>query len=169
MNVERVWAMPHRYTFRVPVIAAFLAKFMNPVACWVDPFCGPTSPALVRNDLDTSVSHAHSHTDGLLFLQSLVSASTDGVLFDPPYSAEQALRVYHTKYKGRAGWAEYIAKCHDEIGRIVKPGGHAITFGWNSNGIGKRRGFALTDVLLVAHGACHPMDTIVTHEVKGGG
>jgi len=44
-------------------------------------------------------------------------------------------------------------------------GGLAIVCGWNSNGVGKSRGFELIDGLVVAHGL-HHNDTIVTVEIK---
>ena len=59
----------------------------------------------------------------------------------------------------------YWSKCKDEIARIMKPGGKVVSFGWNSNGIGKKRGFEITRILLVAHGSQHN-DTICTVEVK---
>ena len=47
----------------------------------------------------------------------------------------------------------------------IRTGGHAISFGWNSNGFGKRRGFEIVEIMLVAHGT-HHNDTIVTVEKK---
>jgi tRNA G10 N-methylase Trm11 len=131
---------------------------------WADPFCGTASPASIRNDADHS-KQAEFHLDGLDFLKGLDSSSVDGVLFDPPYSTEQALRRYKPKHNGTAGRAEYWAQCKDEVARIVKPKGKAICFAWDSTGIGKARGFALHRVLLVCHGACHN-DTIITTETK---
>lgn len=40
-----------------------------------------------------------------------------------------------------------------------------ISFGWNSNGIGKKHHFDITRILVVAHGG-HHNDTIVTVEKK---
>jgi hypothetical protein len=40
-----------------------------------------------------------------------------------------------------------------------------MCFGWNSSGIGIKRGFELIEVLLVCHGGSHN-DTIVTVERK---
>ena len=40
-----------------------------------------------------------------------------------------------------------------------------ITFGWNSGGIGKKYGFEIKKILLVAHGGWHN-DTICTLEIK---
>lgn len=47
----------------------------------------------------------------------------------------------------------------------VAPGGHAITFGWNSNGFGKNRGFEAVEILIVAHGG-HHNDTLCVVERK---
>lgn len=44
-------------------------------------------------------------------------------------------------------------------------GGVCISFGWNSMGIGKKNGFEIIEILLVAHGGMHN-DTIVTVETK---
>ena len=52
-----------------------------------------------------------------------------------------------------------------EVDRIIKPGGKTITFAWNSSGIGMKRGFIQTRILLVSHGGDHN-DTICTVEVK---
>jgi len=128
---------------------------------WADPFAGQYSPALYTNDIEGR--GAVFQMDGLDFLKILPTASMDGVLFDPPYSVEQCLRKYTSKFKGAAGRTEYRARCKDEIGRIVRPGGTAISFSWDSTGIGKKRGFALAEILLICHGA-HHNDTIVTVE-----
>lgn len=40
----------------------------------------------------------------------------------------------------------------DEIARITKPTKMCISFGWNSNGVGIKRGFSQKDILLIAHG-----------------
>ena len=40
-----------------------------------------------------------------------------------------------------------------------------MTFGWNSGGIGKTKGFEIVEILMVAHGGWHN-DTIVTIEKK---
>jgi hypothetical protein len=131
---------------------------------WVDPFCGKYSPANLRNDANPEFE-ADAHTDGLEWLRGLPSNSADGVLFDPPYSCEQALRTYVPKHNGTAGREEYHARCMDELARICKLGAKAIRFGWTSSGLGMTRKFQLERVLLICHGALH-YDTIVTVESK---
>lgn len=160
LRIERVWQMPHKYTFSMKAVASLLAEEM--AGTWADPFSGRFSPASIRNDADEA-NEAEHHMDGLDFLKSLGDASVDGALFDPPYSVEQALRIYKPKHNGTAGRAEYWARCKDEIRRVIRPEGKAICFGWDSTGIGKKRGFALDRVLLLCHGACHN-DTIITVE-----
>jgi hypothetical protein len=162
MSITRVWEMPNRYTFKMRAVRLLLRSIMFGKTLVADPFSGCHSPAQITNDADPT-NPATSHLDGLEFLRSLPSDSLDGVLFDPPYSTEQALRKYKPAHSGTAGRAEYWARCKDEIARIVRPNGFAVCFGWDSTGIGKTRGFALERVLLICHGACHN-DTIVTVE-----
>lgn len=57
-------------------------------------------------------------------------------------------------------------KAHlDEIARIVKKGGECISCGWNTNGVGKKRGFEIQEILDLAHGGSHN-DTLITVEQK---
>lgn len=159
--MRRAWAMPNKWTFRIPAIMELIDSHIS--KNWADPFAGETSPADITNDIEGR--GALYQMDALEFLKQLESESIDGVLFDPPYSVEQCLRRYTPKQKGTAGRAEYWAKCKDEISRIMIPGGKVISFGWDSTGIGKKRGFEIIEILLVCHGACHN-DTICTVETK---
>ena len=61
--------------------------------------------------------------------------------------------------------ASFWSKIKTEIGRVVKLNGITMSFGWNSNGIGKNNGFEQFEILLVAHGGNH-QDTITTCEKK---
>lgn len=162
--ISRIWEMPNKHTFKMKCVQSLLTRYGVPVEQWADPFSGLYSPAVYRNDADAE-ANAEFNLDGLEFLRQWWDGYLDGVLFDPPYSVEQALRIYKPKHNGTAGRAEYWARCKDEIGRIVKPGGKAICFGWDSTGIGDKRGFQLDEVLLICHGALHN-DTIVTVETK---
>lgn len=147
--------------------AADSAELLQQEMCegvWADPFCGLNSPAKLKNDIDPSRG-LQSSLDALEWLRGIDNNSMDGVLFDPPYSVEQCLRKYTPIHNGTAGRAEYWARCKDEISRIVNNGGKSISFCWDSTGIGKKRGFEITRILLVCHGACHN-DTIVTVEEK---
>lgn len=63
--------------------------------------------------------------------------------------------------------ASYWSEQKKLIGEIVKPNGFVISFGWNSGGVGKKNGFEIIEILLVAHGGSHN-DTICTVERKVG-
>ncbi len=164
MHIERVWAMPSIWTFSVKPIKNLIDKYIT--TNWADPFAGTTSPADITNDIEADRGALYT-MDALDFLKHLADSSINGVLFDPPYSVEQCLRRYTPKHGGTAGRAEYWAKCKNEIARILKPEGVAISFGWDSTGIGMKRGFVIEEILLVCHGACHN-DTIVTVDRKKG-
>ena len=158
MILGRVWEMPNKWTFSMKVVGQLFQKYQVGPG-WVDPFSGTSSPAEITNDIEGR--NAKYQLDALDFLKLIPDDSAKGVLFDPPYSVEQCLRKYTPKQNGTAGRAEYWARCKDHIARIVEPGGHAISFCWDSTGIGKNRGFEIVEVLLVCHGACHN-DTIIT-------
>jgi len=159
--------MPSRWTFSIKPIAQLLKEEVMSGQNWIDPFAGQNSPASIRNDINPE-SEAEYHEDALKFLQRQPDEEYDGVLFDPPYSATQAKRLYDTlglRFTADMGRPEYWSKCLTECSRILKKGGRAIVFGWNSNGIGKTRGFELEKILLIAHGS-RRNDTIITIETK---
>ena len=160
MKINRVWAMPNKWTFTIKPIRELLSRYVLQSDFWVDPFAGYNSPAFTTNDLDNK-SPAIFHLDALCFLTGLNSNFYSGALHDPPYSITQARMYGKKEYASMRYWAE----CKNEMARIIKPGGKAICFGWNSMGLGKNRGFEMIEILLVAHGGSKN-DTIVTIEKK---
>ena len=86
----------------------------------------------------------------------------------PPFSPRQIKECYESVGfvpKGNYTQASFWSKQKDEIARISKLGSVVMSFGWNSNGMGKSRGFSQEEILIVAHGGNHN-DTIVTVERK---
>lgn len=167
MRMTREWAMPSRWTFTIAPISALLRMEVDTDQCWVDPFAGENSPARHTNDLNPARPTTH-HGQAIDFLRGFDDESVDGVLFDPPYSTRQIKECYDdigVKLSRTDTQAKFWTQCKDEIGRIVRPGGKAICFAWNSQGIGLARGFQLDQVLMVPHGGPHN-DTIVTVERK---
>jgi hypothetical protein len=159
--------MPSGDTFGIPQVAALLARYVPGVRS-VDPFARASGLATLTNDLDPS-QPTHHHMDALDFAQMLVSAGErfQLVLFDPPYSYRQVVELY-------AGFGrKWTQQDQQQVGRwsklknaltsILSPGGVVISFGWNSTGFGKRRGFTPIEYALINHGSAHN-DTIVTVE-----
>lgn len=163
MKINRIWVMPNKWTFTLKPVKELLEKY-NVGGGWVDPFAGKHSMAGWTNDIEGRGNRFKM--DGLEFLRSLPSHSFCGALFDPPYSTEQCLRKYTPKYNGTAGRSEYWTKCKGEIARILESGAYSISFGWDSTGIGKKRGFDIVGILLLCHGSLH-YDTIITVDRKG--
>ena len=159
--------MPNRWTFSIKPIKELLDEEMVG-GKWCDPFAGELSPAHITNDLRPEAK-AEFHLDALEFLRLQPVDGYDGVLYDPPYSFRQASECYKStgldKLTATVTSKKYWAEVKDEIARITRPGGTVIGFGWNTNGLGKGRGFELTRVLIVPHGGSMN-DTLVTVERK---
>lgn len=134
----------------------------------VDPFANECKYGTIRNDLNPEFDTDY-HMDALEFLQTLESESADLVLYDPPYSITQASQLYHEYGKDKLTVSvanmKYWKLCKDNIARILKPEGKVICCGWNTNGLGKNRGFKMTYIFDVVHGGSKN-DTLVTVEYK---
>lgn len=159
--------MSNKWTFTIRPIKDLLKKEVSS-GIWVDPYCGENSPATILNDINKENPIAQTNYDALDFLKTLDSKKFDGILLDPPYSLRQVSEHYKKAGIKITGWhtsAGYNSALKNEASRILKMNGLAICFGWNSAGIGKKRGFELMEVLLVAHGGSKN-DTIVTVEKK---
>jgi hypothetical protein len=159
--------MPSKNTFSIKCISELIFKYNKPEFVSLDPFANKSRVAKWTNDLDPEMGCDYN-LDALEFLKIWHDRSIDLVLFDPPFSPRQLAEVY--KRLGRSvnmqtTQASFWSNLKDEISRIIKVGGVVVSFGWNSNGIGKTRGFKIEEIMLVAHGGMHS-DTIVTVERK---
>lgn len=153
--------MPNSNTFEINPIKKLIDKYT------IDPFANKNKLASITNDLDEQYN-TDFHMDALDFLKTFTDNSVDCVLYDPPYSPRQVSECYKKLGKSvnmETTQASYWSKQKEQIGRIVKNNGIVITCGWNSGGIGKKHGFQIIEILLVAHGGWHN-DTIVTVEKK---
>lgn len=168
MKIERLWAMPNKNTFIIKPIKELLIEELINQTLVIDPFANNSKGfATITNDLNPDFDTDY-HLPALDFLKKFEDNSVDCVLYDPPYSPRQLKECYDnigvalTKEDTQSSfWSNH----KKEISRIVKIGGKVISFGWNSNGIGKKLGFEINKILLVAHGGNHN-DTIVTVEIK---
>ena len=164
--LQSAWAMPNAHTFRIPPIAELLRLFVAKGEGWADPFAGWNSPAQHQNDLNP-LAPTRQHGEATDFLARFPDESLLGIILDPPYSPPQikeccqgiGLSSYTTN-------GSFLGRVKNLAAKKVVPGGLAVCFGWNSNGLGKKRAFELIHVLTVRHGGNHN-DTIVTVEIKG--
>lgn len=166
--IQKTWAMPNSKTFTIKPIKQFVEDEVNKGGVIVDPFANECKYGTIRNDLNPEFDTDY-HMDALQFLQSLDDESADLVLYDPPYSISQASEMYKSygkeKLEINVANMKYWAECKNNVARILKPNGRVICCGWNTNGLGKGRGFEMTSILIVSHGGSKN-DTLVTLEYK---
>tara|TARA_R110002012_G_scaffold210120_1_gene380735 strand:- start:45 stop:509 length:465 start_codon:yes stop_codon:yes gene_type:complete len=144
---ERHWCMPSHKTFSIKPFSELIDKEIG--NNYIDPFPYPYKQ------------------DAIQYLKTIKDLSINNLVFDPPYSQRQLKEMYSSN-----GLAfnhpmnnSYWSNCRKEISRIIKPGGKVISFGWNTNGIGKKYNFQIKKIVFVAHGSQHN-DTIATVEIK---
>ena len=146
------WAMPNRWTFQIPPVRDFIeAHVQGPVI--IDPFSGTSRYATHANDL------AHEGVDAEEFCTQLLAQGlrADTILFDPPYSPRQISECY--KSIGRPVTREdtqnaaLYKRVLTPLIALLKPGGIALRFGWQSAGV--NRSWEYLRVLIVQHGAGH--------------
>lgn len=167
MIINRVWAMSNSRTFRIKPIKDLLNRYIKDGMVVVDPFANESKYGTITNDLNTKYDTDY-HLDALDFLKQFDNESVDIVLYDAPYSPRQVKECYDsigipvTANETKASWR---SKHLDEIARILKPNGICISFGWNTNGVGKKRGFEIVEILIVPHGSSKN-DTLCTVDIK---
>lgn len=176
MIITREWSMPNSRTFKIKPIKNIIERYQEELvsnSLVLDPFSNQNIVIdrerlnLITNDIDPQYDTDYS-LDALDFLKMFSDESVDLVLYDPPYSPRQVSEVYKkldVSVNMQTTQASYWGNQKKEISRIVKKGGYVLTFGWNSGGIGKTKGFEIVEILMVAHGGWHN-DTIVTVEKK---
>ena len=162
--------MPNHNTFSIKPIREFVEKYLATSIFSVDPFARNSTLATATNDLnpDTSADHHMTAKDFLSMLRS-EKIRPDLVIFDPPYSIGQIKQCYDdfgldfTQHDAQymPAWVEE----RDLIEEIISDDGVVLSFGWNTNCMGKARGFYIAEIMLVAHGGPHN-DTICVAERK---
>jgi hypothetical protein len=167
MIITRVWEMPNHNTFDIKCISRLIHRYFDSNYKSIDPFANKSKLAKITNDLNPDYKTDYN-LDALDFLKLFQDNSVDFVFYDPPYSLRQVSECYKnvgrevTTETTQSSWRTFHI---NEISRILKHDGICISFGWNSNGIGKKRNFKMIEILLVAHGGKHN-DTICTVERK---
>lgn len=169
--ISRAWAMPNGNTFSIKPIKEFIEEDVfhyQGHGVIVDPFANSSKIGTITNDLNPEFKTTFC-MDALKFLEKLEDESADLVLYDPPYSITQAASLYKSygkeKLEVNVANMRYWKLCKDNIARILKKGGVCLSFGWNTNGLGKNRGFEMTEILIVAHGGSKN-DTLCCREYK---
>ena len=162
----RVWAMPSPWTFSIYPIKKLLERYVGDGEGWIDPFSGKSFFAETTNDHNPKMK-AMYNLEALDFVKML-TGRYKGILFDPPYSFRQISEHYKVigqKATQKQTSMAFYEKVKSASCEKIQIGGYAISFGWNTNGFGKARGFRIIEIMSIAHGGSKN-DTVATVEIK---
>jgi hypothetical protein len=159
--IHRATCAPNAWTFKMKPVKELLDRYVGDGKGWVDMFAGDNSPAECRNDWHPERKSEY-HMDAQEFCK-FVKGPFIGVIFDPPYSYRQISE--HYKETGRRATsidtsANFYNRVMNAICDKINIDGYAISFGWNSSGFGRNRGFVPVELLILNHGASHHNDTL---------
>lgn len=154
--------MPRKWTFQMPKLRQWVEDRLE--GSVLNLFGGVVRlPNAIHNDINTDLldtDDLNRDAFDLAAWRDLYSAF-DCVVFDPPYSAHQAVVSYGTKK------AQMVTHARDVVEYVLKPGGRVISLGFNSTGMSASRGFDKESILLVNCGGSHN-DYIVMSERHAG-
>jgi hypothetical protein len=168
IKFSREWAMPSSNTFSIKPIGEFVRNYVNGVS--VDPFARNGKLASYTNDINPK-TNAMYHLDAIGFLKilKLDGVYADVVILDMPYSPRQISECYQELGKkvtmADTQSANLYRRVRDAVMPILKPDSVVLSFGWNTVGMGIKRGFEIKEIMLVCHGGAHN-DTICMAEKR---
>jgi hypothetical protein len=160
--------MPNKNTFSVRPIGEFVQRHLAGIS--VDPFARNYSAADYTNDINPKTS-ADYHMDAVKFLELMADMGVvaNTAIFDPPYSPRQISECYKQMGRKVTGVDTQNARLYktarDAFDKIIPVGGIVLSFGWNTVGMGKTRGYEIIEIMLCCHGGAHN-DTICMVEIK---
>lgn len=166
-GITRQWAMPSSETFSIPPIADFIQRWWR--APSVDPFARNSGLATYTNDLSPATS-AQDHMDAAAWCEELArrEIEVELVLFDPPYSPRQISEVYQSIGRdvstADTQSPRLYREVRDGLDELLRPGGVALSFGWNSAGFGVVRGYTVLEIP-----AGRPRGRAQRHDLRGRG
>ena len=170
MKMTRAFGRANKDTFTCPPIGHFVLGYREQANVSIDPFARNKDWFTHTNDLNPETKAQH-HLDAEEFLNFMDDKGVvaDLGIVDPPYSPRQISESYKgigkTVTKEDTQNARLYKRVRDAMDKIIPVDGIVLSFGWNSNGMGKGRGYEIIEILLVAHGSAH-QDTICMAEKK---
>ena len=144
---------PNRYTFRAPRVKLWTEQWC--VGKVLNLFAGQTILNVdeIRVDIDTDCP-ADFHEDAYEFVYKLIGNENWNILFDtiildPPWNYRKA----REKYEGR--WIGRLTKLKDILPKIMKCDGRVISWGYDTVGMSRMRGFEKLAICIVCHSGDH--------------
>jgi len=158
LSFTYIEAPPTKWTFEPDSVRRFVESQLEGRV--LNLFAGETklrhSGEIVRNDLDEK-READVHIDATQCRKHFEDCSFNTVVLDPPYNVRKAREKYEGEYMGA------FKRVKNQVQHLVEPGGRVITFGYDSTGMSKSRGYEKEHISLLNHKGDHN-DTICTIE-----
>lgn len=156
LNIYYFKQPPKSYTFEMPKLRKWQeqlakGKVLNLFAGKVKLNCNE-----VRVDIDLNAP-ADYHMDAYDFVKQWRGKPFDTVILDPPYNLRKAME----KYDGR--FIHRFTRLKNALPSIMRVGGIVITYGYDTTGMGVRRGFVKEGVGMINHSGAHK-DTLIVIE-----
>jgi hypothetical protein len=157
MEMEYFNQPPKKFTFEMPLVKLWVEKWSKGKV--LNLFDGKTKLNLdeYRVDIDKEMP-ADYYGDSYNFIKN-TSMKFDTIILDPPYN----LRKAREKYNGYS-YQGAFTRIKDLLPGLLNPDGRIITFGYDSVGMSKSRGFTKIALCLICHNGDHN-DTIGLCEI----
>jgi hypothetical protein len=157
--------MPSLWTFDLKPVKRLLKRYIYNAKSVLVPFAGKYR--FDRNGVDyidimPDLPKPYIQGDCVDVMKDMAEKGNkyDLAVVDPPYTCFQAVRSYGNEK------LQDITVIRNTIDKILKDDAITIFFGYNSTGMGNKRGYKKLEILLVNLGGSHN-DIIVTVEQKG--
>lgn len=160
MIFSRKWSMPNHETFTMKPAKEFVERYLAKSKVSVDPFARDKDWFTHTNDLNPETKAKH-HMDARDFLKLMATqgVKADLLIIDPPWTCRQISECYK-------GFGMPVTKETTQIGKLYKEVRDAamplltddaivLSFGYNSTGMGKKRGFEIIEICLINQGGPH--------------
>lgn len=155
IELSREWSMPNKWTFQMKPIYNFIIDSINnnDVTTILLPYAGmtrfPHNKLYTYIDINPEMPQPCHYGDAVDVLESFINdgKTFDMAIVDPPFTEFQRLRTYRNKKRSN------ITVIKDQIKELGV--NRVITCGFNSNGMGKSRGFKKERLIIVATGGNH--------------
>ncbi len=138
---------PRKMTFEQPKLRLWCEKWCKGKV--LNLFAGTTKLDVDEFRVDSNKEMlADWYGDAFEFVRT-TNLRFDTIILDPPYNLRKSREAYQGHYIGS------FTKIKNELKRILNPGARIITFGYDTVGMSKSRGFDKIAICLVCHNGDH--------------
>jgi hypothetical protein len=151
---------PKKYTFEMPLLKKWVEQQCRGKV--LNLFAGKVTLCVdeVRNDVDLATpAEYHLPADEFCKMAITKGMKFDTIILDPPYNLRKAVEAYNGRY------FHSFTPIRRMCAELLNQNGRIITLGYDTTGLGKKRGFKKVAVCIVNHKGDHD-DTLCLVEQK---